>query len=125
MAIYQQQIRDHYLQPLHTEVLEWFTHTAKVSNLICGDEVTIFLDVENGTIKNISHQSEGCAVVIATASILSDYLIGKNIDQISDLNLAKLSQMIGFIPGAAREGCVLITLGAIQKALTTPTNKSV
>lgn len=117
MAIYQGKIKEHYLNPLHTNPINPVTHSAKVSNLSCGDEVEVFITVENQIIKSISHQSEGCAIVIATASILSDYLIGKNITEISELNLKRLTDMIEFKVGPAREGCVLITLEAIQDAL--------
>lgn len=116
MNIYKQKIKDHYADPKHAGKLENFTHTAKVSNLACGDEITIYLKVENDKIIEISHDTEGCALIIATASILSEYLLNKSISAISLLNKEEIEKLIEFEVGISRESCILMPLEAVKTA---------
>lgn len=116
MNIYKQKIKDHYADPKHVGKLRDFTHTAKVSNLACGDEITIYLKVKDNKIVEISHETEGCAIIIATASILSEYLLNKSISAISLLNKEEIEKLIEFEVGPSRESCIVMPLEAVKTA---------
>jgi nitrogen fixation NifU-like protein len=52
------------------------THTVRVDNPLCGDRVTLELQVEEGTISGLRHKTRGCALCIASASVMGDLVTG-------------------------------------------------
>jgi nitrogen fixation NifU-like protein len=75
--LYQEVILDHTKKPRNFRKLENANHQAAGHNPLCGDKVTIYLQVEEGVIKDISFQGQGCAVSTASASMLTESLKGK------------------------------------------------
>lgn len=118
MNIYQQQILDHYHNPRHFQKLDDFTHTFKLQNLSCGDEVEIYLKVDKNKITDASFQGEGCAISIASASLLTDYLIGQTIAAVKSLSVDKVLELLGIQLTTSRLRCAVLPLEAAQKALS-------
>lgn len=116
MNIYQQQILDNYHNPYHHTRPAQFTHSLKLSNLSCGDEVEVFLDVQNGIINSIHYQAEGCAISIASASLLAQELEGKTLTEIQALTEKELMEILGIELTPTRQKCALLPLEAIQKS---------
>ena len=82
--LYQEIILDHARNPRNKGKCNGYNHDAKAHNPLCGDKVHIFLNLEKKKyIKELSFEGEGCAISLASASILTDILKGK------DFNLAK------------------------------------
>ncbi len=79
--LYQELILDHYQHPHHFGVLENPTHHAHGSNPLCGDELDVTLLVEDGRIKDIAFKGDGCAISKASASIMTDELVGKTLEE--------------------------------------------
>lgn len=80
--LYQQVILDHNKSPRNFRRIEHPTNFAEGYNPLCGDNINIFLDVdENGIIKDISFQGSGCAISKASASLMTSILKGKSIDE--------------------------------------------
>lgn len=121
MNIYQEQILDHYQNPRNIGKPENFTHMFKMQNLSCGDEVTTYILVENKKVKSIHHLSEGCSITIATASILSEFLLNKTPDEIQSMDEQYLYDLLGISLSPSRTKCALIALESIQKALSITT----
>jgi nitrogen fixation NifU-like protein len=70
--IYQENIIDHYTNPKNFKVIKDATYKGKFSNLSCGDEVEVYLSTDSkGNITDIGFQGSGCALSIATTSILT------------------------------------------------------
>ena len=83
--LYQEIILDHGKNPRNLRKTENFNKDAKGHNPLCGDKVHLFLKLdENRKINDISFEGEGCAISLASASILTDILKGK------DFNVAKI-----------------------------------
>ena len=83
--LYQEIILDHGKNPRNVGKFENFNKDAKGHNPLCGDKVHLFLKLdENKKINDISFEGEGCAISLASASILTDILKGK------DFNVAKV-----------------------------------
>src|SRR4051794_29935369 len=83
--LYSEIILDHYKQPRNTGKLDQPTHQAVEVNSFCGDAISVQLLIANykpclpaGRLQEIKYQATGCAISVASASILSEYLIGKN-----------------------------------------------
>ncbi|HET9177619.1 MAG TPA: SUF system NifU family Fe-S cluster assembly protein [Terriglobia bacterium] len=80
-GLYQEVILDHSKRPRNYRVLEGSAHRAEGYNPLCGDRVTIYLKVENGKINDLSFQGSGCAISTSSASLLTETLKGKTIDE--------------------------------------------
>ena len=75
--LYQQVILDHNKKPRNFRKIESPTHTAEGHNPLCGDQLTIYLDLENDEVKDVSFEGSGCAISKASASIMTELLKGK------------------------------------------------
>ncbi|MES2503563.1 MAG: SUF system NifU family Fe-S cluster assembly protein [Myxococcota bacterium] len=83
--LYQEMILDHNQHPHHYGVLEAATHHAHGYNPLCGDEFDVYLRIEEGRIADIRFTGQGCAISKSSASIMTDELIGKTLDEASVL----------------------------------------
>ena len=75
--LYQQVILDHNKEPRNFQKLEGANHTAEGYNPLCGDQITVYLQVEGDMIGNISFQGSGCAISKASASLMTASVKGK------------------------------------------------
>ena len=91
--LYQEIILAHHRAPHHFGPLPAATHRAKLSNPLCGDEVTISAVVDGGVVSVCHFLGHGCALCRASASLLTDAIQGQNrhaIEQLSKLVFAFL-----------------------------------
>jgi nitrogen fixation NifU-like protein len=99
--LYQEVILDHSKSPHNFHKLEGANRVAEGHNPLCGDNVAIYLLMEDDIIKNISFQGSGCAISKASASLLTDSLKGKSKAQAEEL-FGKVHDMVttGRVNGA-------------------------
>ena len=83
--LYQEVILDHSRHPRNAGRLAGPSGTAKGHNPLCGDLITLDVLVEDETIRDVSFDAKGCAISVATASIMSDMLKGKSLAEAHDL----------------------------------------
>jgi nitrogen fixation NifU-like protein len=83
--LYQEVILDHNRKPRNFKKLEQANRTAAGYNPLCGDQVRVYLDVENGVISDIGFEGSGCAISRAAASMMTASLKGKTIDEAEQL----------------------------------------
>ena len=80
--LYQQVIVDHNKSPRNYGKLAEFNHDADGYNPLCGDKLHIYLKLdESGVIEAVSFEGEGCAISVASASLMTDALKGKTMQQ--------------------------------------------
>ena len=78
--LYQEIILDHAKNPRNKGKCDGYNHDAKAHNPLCGDKVHIFLKLDQDkNIAELSFEGEGCAISLASASILTDTLRGKDL----------------------------------------------
>ena len=80
--LYRELILDHYRNPRHHEPIAGAEVVAEGYNPLCGDEVELRLDFEDGTIRNLSLHGRGCSISQASGSMLTDAVIGKPVEQV-------------------------------------------
>ena len=76
-SLYQAAILDHYRSPLHKGLSSQKDIQVHHNNPSCGDEVTLNLTMQNGIVKEITWDGVGCSISMASASVMSDLLSGK------------------------------------------------
>ena len=79
--LYQSVILDHNRSPHNFGELEGANHQAEGHNPLCGDAVTVFLKLRDGAIQEVSFKASGCAISIASASLMTDALRGKSVEE--------------------------------------------
>ena len=80
-ALYQEIILDHYKNPHHKGLRDPFEAEVHHVNPTCGDEVTLRVHVSEGVVEDVSYDALGCSISQASASVLTDHVIGKQIDE--------------------------------------------
>jgi len=82
--LYQEVILDHQRNPRNFARLPMANRQAEGTNPLCGDHVTVYLDVKDGVIQNISFEGEGCAIAKASASMMTSVVKGKSLAEASE-----------------------------------------
>jgi nitrogen fixation NifU-like protein len=117
MSIYHDLILDHYRNPRHHGELDGATNHSERHNPTCGDALTMDLLVKNGTIADIRFRGNGCAISQASASLLSEHIVGKPVAQAQALGKDAVLALLGVSLSPTRLKCALLALETLQAAL--------
>jgi nitrogen fixation NifU-like protein len=79
--LYQQVILDHNKKPRNFRKLETANHSAEGFNPLCGDQLTVYLSLEDNAVKDVSFEGSGCAISKAAASMMTQAVKGKTKQQ--------------------------------------------
>ncbi len=93
--MYSEIILDYYRNPRNLGTIANSDASASDVNPLCGDEVKIFLKIENGKIKKAQFTGKGCAISQAAASMLCEYLEGKKVEEVLKITKEKMLEMLG------------------------------
>jgi nitrogen fixation protein NifU and related proteins len=94
-ALYQEIILDHYKNPHHAGLRDPFEAEVHHVNPSCGDEVTLRVHVDDGTVADVSYDAVGCSISQASASVMADLVIGKPVEEALAVHAAFLEVMQG------------------------------
>ncbi len=83
--LYQEVLLDHGRSPRNHRIIDNATYLSHGNNPLCGDMLVVFLTVTNGMIDDISFKGDGCAISVASASIMTQVLKGKTIKETESL----------------------------------------
>jgi nitrogen fixation NifU-like protein len=113
--IYREIILDHYRNPRNKGKLPGADVSIHDSNPLCGDEIDIHLKVDGDKIKDVKFEGRGCAISQASASMLTEMVIGKPLTSIRDLSKDDILENIGLTSlGPARIKCALLSLKVLK-----------
>jgi len=93
--LYQDTILDHYKNPRGLKELDSFDCENKGYNPICGDKVTIKAKFNDGHIEDLTVNSSGCAISVASGSMLAELLPGKSLEEVRKISDAFRDMMLG------------------------------
>jgi len=79
-AVYLETILEHYKRPRNMERPERWDAHARGSNPACGDEITVFLDLEGDRLQRVRFEGTGCAISLSSASMMTEALSGKSLE---------------------------------------------
>ncbi|WP_416952662.1 Fe-S cluster assembly sulfur transfer protein SufU [Nocardioides sp. T5] len=94
-SLYQEIILDHYKNPHHKGLRDPFESEVHHVNPTCGDEVTLRVHLADGVVRDVSYDSVGCSISQASASVLTDLVIGKPVDEAMSIHGTFLELMQG------------------------------
>jgi nitrogen fixation protein NifU and related proteins len=94
-SLYQEIILDHYKHPHHKGLREPFEAEVHHVNPTCGDEVTLRVHLSDGVVDDVSYDAVGCSISQASASVLTDLVIGKPVDEAMAIHEEFLTLMQG------------------------------
>ena len=94
-TLYQDIILDHAKRRLNSGLREPFEAEVHHVNPTCGDEVTLRLHLDGDVVRDISYDNQGCSISSASASVMTELLIGKTVAQTEPIREAFLEMMRG------------------------------
>jgi nitrogen fixation protein NifU and related proteins len=83
--IYKEVILDHYKHPRNKRALDGAELHSTANNPLCGDEISVFAHVEDGVLADVSYQGAGCSISQSSASMMTEAVRGKSLDDALEL----------------------------------------
>ncbi|MFS0559647.1 Fe-S cluster assembly sulfur transfer protein SufU [Terribacillus sp. 179-K 1B1 HS] len=134
-TLYRQVIMDHYKHPRNRGKLEGDALVVDMNNPTCGDRIQLQLQVEDGKVKDAKFEGEGCSISMSSASMMtqaikgksiedalrmsqlfSDMMLGKEIDP-GDLELGDVEALQGVAKFPARIKCATLAWKAMEQGV--------
>ena len=114
--MYRQQILDHYKSPRNYGELEEPTFSHAGENPMCGDEITIDveLDEDDEVVERVAFRGDGCAISQASASMLTGKLQGMRVEEVQELDRDDVIDMLGVDISPMRVKCAVLAEKVVQ-----------
>lgn len=126
-SLYQERIMDHYRNPRYVNDLSCPVSCASNgANPTCGDRLSLALAFDaNGRIADVSQKAQGCAISVASASLLSEMIVGKTASELEEINEDTVRELLGVPITINRVRCAMLPLATLQQALGNRDTKTV
>lgn len=116
--LYRELIIDRYKNPLMRGELDPHDYSYEDDNPLCGDRIRIDVRVdENNVISEAVFSGEGCAISQASADLLLESVIGKNLDEVKALSKEDVLELLGIELGPVRLKCALLSLKVLKAGI--------
>lgn len=132
--LYKEVILDHYKAPRNKRGLDGATVSCRQNNPLCGDEIEIHAVLEAGAVADISFEGQGCSISQASASMLTEAVKGKSVEQAGGMasefrgmmegevqpdedSLGELVALKGVVKYPVRIKCAVLAWDVLQEAL--------
>jgi nitrogen fixation NifU-like protein len=113
--MYREIILDHYKNPRNHGKLEPADFTYEDDNPLCGDRIRIDIRIdEDKRVKEVAFTGKGCAISQASASMLTEEILGKTLDEVKQINKEHVLEMLGISLGPTRVKCALLSLKVLK-----------
>ncbi|MGJ7920125.1 Fe-S cluster assembly sulfur transfer protein SufU [Neobacillus sp. LXY-4] len=139
-TLYRQVIMDHYKNPRNKGVLEEGSLTVNMNNPTCGDRIRLTMKVENGIVVDAKFEGEGCSISMSSASMMTQAIKGKSINDAIEishafsnimqgkeydesLDLGDIEALQGVCKFPARIKCATLAWKAMEKGLEEESDK--
>jgi nitrogen fixation protein NifU and related proteins len=114
-SVYSEIILDYYRHPRNKGSLSNPQIMAKDSNPLCGDVIEMQLELDkNNLVKDVKFNGQGCAISQASASMLTEIVKGKNLDEVRGISKDDILSLIGGQLSAVRLKCALLSLKVLK-----------
>jgi nitrogen fixation protein NifU and related proteins len=117
-SVYSEIILDYYRHPRNKGSLEHPHIKAKDSNPLCGDIIEMQIELDgNDTVKDVRFNGQGCAISQASASMLTELVKGKKLDDVRSISKEDILSLIGGQLSAVRLKCALLSLKVLKTGI--------
>lgn len=115
--LYQEELMDIFKNPHNKGKIKNPSVVVSKKNPMCGDELTLELDIKNNIVRDAKFEGSACSVSVISSSILTDYLIGKKLTEIKKLTKEDLLKLINLNLTTSRVACATLVYYALSDAI--------
>ena len=116
-SLYREHILDHYRHPRNRGTLEDADLSCEQDNPVCGDVVRLDIRLADGRVSDARFSGRGCVISMASASMLTEEILGKTVEELKALQDEDVFSMLGITLGPVRAKCGLLPLRVLQSGL--------
>lgn len=120
--MYTDKVMDHFTNPRNVGEIENASGVGEVGNAKCGDIMRIYLDVQDGIIKDVKFKTFGCGAAIATSSMVTELVMGKSLDEALKISNDAVAEALDGLP-PAKMHCSNLAADALHEAIKDYMNK--
>ncbi|CEP67274.1 NIF system FeS cluster assembly, NifU,N-terminal [Moorella glycerini] len=121
--MYSEKVMDHFTNPRNVGEIENPSGVGEVGNPVCGDIMRLYIQVEDGIIKDVKFKTFGCGAAIATSSMVTEMVKGKTIEEALQISNKAVAEALDGLP-AQKMHCSNLAADALHKAIEDYQNKS-
>ena len=114
--MYSEKVMEHFSNPRNVGEIENADGVGTVGNAKCGDIMKMFLEVEDGVIKDVKFKTFGCGAAIATSSMATDMIKGKTLKEALKLTNKAVAEALDGLP-EVKMHCSLLAEEAVKAAI--------
>jgi nitrogen fixation NifU-like protein len=114
--MYTEKVMDHFRNPRNVGKIENPDGIGKVGNPTCGDVLHLYIKVKDDRIEDVKFETFGCAAAIATSSIATEMIKGKNLDEALRISNKAVAESLDGLP-PAKMHCSMLAEEGIKKAI--------
>jgi nitrogen fixation protein NifU and related proteins len=115
--LYRDEILEHYRHPHNFGTLDQPDIVQEGSNPLCGDRLTLMLDVDDGVVRDVAFTGRGCAISQASASMLTDRIRGLTLEEVARIGRVDVLDDLGIEISPARLKCALLSVDTLRRSL--------
>lgn len=116
MALYSEQVMDHFRNPRNVGSMEDADGIGEVGNAKCGDIMKMYLKIDDDRITDVSFETFGCGSAIASSSVATELIKGKSVSEALALTNEEVVEALGGLP-AHKIHCSVLAKEAIEAAV--------
>ena len=114
--MYSEEVMDHFANPRNVGEIEGANAVGEVGNAKCGDIMKIYMDIQDGIIKDVKFKTFGCGAAIATSSMATEMVKGKTVEEALALTNKAVMEALGGLP-SEKVHCSVLAEEAIKSAI--------
>lgn len=114
--MYSDKVMDHFSNPRNVGEIENANAVGEVGNAKCGDIMKIYMDIEDGFIKDVKFKTFGCGAAIATSSMATELVKGKKVEEALEITNKAVIEALDGLP-APKIHCSVLAEEAIKAAI--------
>ena len=113
---YSEKVMDHYRHPRNVGTIENADAIGTAGSLVCGDQLKIYLKIDNNIVTDAKFQTFGCGSAVASSSILTEMIIGKTIEEVKKITNKDIADQLDGLP-PEKMHCSVMGYEALEDAL--------